>query len=171
MSRLQRCAVAFAIAPHAVQDRCVGPDACIHAFALTPSARDAPCHARTRIMMQSCASAAKLRSGGPILPFGVRAKGRLGIPPPRTVIGVPSQAYGQAETVVVPSASFVHCAGRKTTPSGTMPSRMSRHRAISSLRAKATIMGFRVPRAFSVRDRNHFVKALFFWCRRNRHAN
>jgi hypothetical protein len=46
-------------------------------------------------MMQSCASAAKLRSGGPILPFGVKAKGRLGISPPRTVIGLPSQAYGQ----------------------------------------------------------------------------
>ena len=46
-------------------------------------------------MMQSCASAAKLRSGGPILPFGMKAKGPLGIPPPRTVIGVPSQAYGQ----------------------------------------------------------------------------
>src|SRR5258705_12570949 len=46
-------------------------------------------------MMQSCASAATLRSGGPILPFGMKAKGRLGIPPPRTVIGVPSQAYGQ----------------------------------------------------------------------------
>ena len=44
-----------------------------------------------------------VRSGGPILPFGVRAKGRLGIPPPRTVIGVPSQAYGQAKTVVVAS--------------------------------------------------------------------
>ena len=130
-----------------------------------------PVGPRTRTMMQSCASAAKLRSGGPILPFGVRAKGRLGIPPPRTVIGVPSQVYGQAETVVVPSACSVHCAGRKTTPSGTMPSRTSRHRAISSLRAKATIMGFRVPRAFSVRDRNHFVKALFFWCRRNRQAN
>ncbi len=46
-------------------------------------------------MMQSCASAAKLRSGGPILPFGMKAKGRLGIPPPRTVIGVLSQTYGQ----------------------------------------------------------------------------
>jgi len=44
-----------------------------------------------------------VRSGGPILPFGVRAKGRLGIPPPRTVIGVPSQACGQAKTVVVAS--------------------------------------------------------------------
>ena len=39
---------------------------------------------RTRTMMQSCASAAKLRNGGPILPFGLKAKGRLGIPPPRT---------------------------------------------------------------------------------------
>ena len=112
-------------------------------------------------MMQSCASAAKLRSGGPILPVGLKAKGRLGIPPARTVIGVPSQA-DKAETVGVLSASSVHCAARKTTPSGTMPSRTSRHRAISSLRAKATIMVFRVPRAFSVRDRNHFVKALSF---------
>ena len=112
-------------------------------------------------MMQSCASAAKLRSGGPILPFGIKAKGRLGIPPPRTVIGVPSQAYRQGRNCRMSSASSVHCAARKTTPSGTMPSRTSRHRAISSLRAKATIMGFRVPRAFSVRDRNHFDKALF----------
>lgn len=69
------------------------------------------------------------------------------------------------------STSSVHCAGRKTTPSGTTPCRTSRHRAIRSLRAKATIMGFRVPRAFSVRARNHSVKALSFWCKRNRHAN
>ena len=61
-----------------------------------------------------------------------------------------------AETVGVSSTSSVHCvAGRKTTPSGTTPSRTSRHRAISSLRAMATIMGLRVPRAFSVRARNH----------------
>src|ERR1700740_1462891 len=111
---------------------------------------------------KSCASAAKLRSGGPILPFGMKAKGRLGIPPPRTVIGARHEGTDEAETVGVPSASSVHCAARKTTPSGTMPSRTSRHRAISSLRAKAMIMGFRVRRAFSVRDRNHFVKALFF---------
>src|SRR5260370_38891136 len=51
-----------------------------------------PVGPRNRTMMQSCASAAKLRSGGPILPFGMKAKGRLGIPPPRTVICVPSQA-------------------------------------------------------------------------------
>ena len=54
---------------------------------------------RTRTMMQSCASAAKLRSGGPILPFGMKAKGPLGNPPPRTVIGVPSQASDKTETV------------------------------------------------------------------------
>src|SRR5512132_2976651 len=34
-----------------------------------------PVGPRTRTMMQSCASAAKLRSGGPILPFGRRAVG------------------------------------------------------------------------------------------------
>ena len=54
-----------------------------------------PVGPRTRTMMQSCASAAKLRSGGPILPVGTKAKGHAGIPPPRTVIGVPSQADGQ----------------------------------------------------------------------------
>src|SRR5690242_5023960 len=46
-------------------------------------------------MMQSCASAAKLRSGGPILRIGMKAKGHVGIPPPRTIIGAPSQANGQ----------------------------------------------------------------------------
>ena len=46
-------------------------------------------------MMQSCASAAKLRSGGPILPVGTKAKGHAGIPPPRTVIGASSQADGR----------------------------------------------------------------------------
>ena len=48
-------------------------------------------------MMQSCASAAKLRSGGPILPIGMKAKGHVGIPPPRTIIGAPSQANGQTK--------------------------------------------------------------------------
>ena len=62
-------------------------------------------------------------------------------------------------------------AGRKTTPSGTTPCRTSRRRAIRSLRAKATIMGLRAPRASSVRDRNHCAKALSFWYMRNRHAN
>jgi hypothetical protein len=41
--------------------------------------------------MQSCPSEAKLRSGGPILPVGVKAKGLVGVPPHRTVIGALSQ--------------------------------------------------------------------------------
>src|SRR3712207_7995575 len=45
-----------------------------------------PC--RTRTMMQPCASAAKLRGGGPILHRGSTAMLALGSPPPRTVIGL-----------------------------------------------------------------------------------
>ena len=80
-------------------------------------------------MMQSCASAAKLRSGGPILPVGVKAKGLVGAPPPRTVIGAPSQACGQGRNNRDPSAFSVHCAGRITTPSGTTPTTIKRHRS------------------------------------------
>ena len=54
-----------------------------------------PVGPRTRTTMQSCASAAKLRSGGPILPIGMKAMGLVGNPQPRTVIGTPSQAYEQ----------------------------------------------------------------------------
>ena len=45
-------------------------------------------------MMQPCASAAKLRGGGPILFLGTKAMAQAGTPPPRTVIGDPSQADG-----------------------------------------------------------------------------
>ena len=83
-------------------------------------------------------------------------------PPPRIVIGDPSQADGLSRNCWVPSATSVYCVGRRTTPSGTTPSRTSRHKAIKSLRAKATIMSLRVPRAFSVRARNHCAKVLFF---------
>src|SRR3974390_1632322 len=43
-------------------------------------------------MMQCCASAAKLRGGGPILRNGLLSHGPHGTPPPRNVIGDPSQA-------------------------------------------------------------------------------
>ncbi len=46
---------------------------------------------KTRTMMHSCASAAKLRGGGPILFPGMKAKGAIGTPPPRTVIGTLSR--------------------------------------------------------------------------------
>src|SRR6478672_1054635 len=66
-----------------------------------------------------------------------------------------------AETVGCLQQTSVYCVGRRTTPSGTTPSRTSRHKAIKSLRAKATIMSLRVPRACSVRAPNHCAKALF----------
>jgi hypothetical protein len=75
----------------------------------------------------------------------------------------PSQAYEQGRNRRGAFSAPIHCAGRKTTPSGTTPSHTSRHRAMRSLRAKATIMGLRAPRAFSVRARNHCAKALSFW--------
>jgi hypothetical protein len=122
-----------------------------------------PAGPQTLTMMQSCASAAKLRSGGPILPIGMKAKGQCRDSATSNRHRRPRhKRTDKAETVGVPSASSVHCAGRKTTPSGTTPSRTSRHRAIRILRARATIMGLRVPRAFSVRARNHCAKALSF---------
>ena len=112
-------------------------------------------------MMQPCASAAKLRSGGPILFLGITAMAQTGTrhlePSSATVT-----SGRTGPNCWVPSATSVYCAGRRTTPSGTTPSRTSRHKAIRSLRAKATIMSLRVPRAFSVRARNHCANALFF---------
>ena len=60
--------------------------------------------------------------------------------------------------------SLAQTAGRSTTPSGTSPVVTRRHNAINSLRASATIMVvLRTPLGPSVRDQNHFARALFFW--------
>ena len=56
-----------------------------------------------------------------------------------------------AKTVRCCRGTSLQCAGRRTTPSGTTPSRMKCHSAMSSLRARATIIFLREPRAFSVR--------------------
>src|SRR5262249_10553268 len=53
------------------------------------------------------------------------------------------------------STSPNHGAGRETTPSGTTPYHTNRHGAISSLRAKATLISLRAPRVFFVRARYH----------------
>ena len=75
--------------------------------------------------MQSCASAAKLRGGGPILYIGMKAM-VCGTPPPRTVIGDPSPWSGSGRNRQaigdVYSIARVHHAGRMATPSGTTPS-------------------------------------------------
>jgi hypothetical protein len=45
---------------------------------------------KTRTMMHACASATRLRGGGPILDGGIEAMTKRGNPPPRTVIASPS---------------------------------------------------------------------------------
>src|SRR5215470_6856568 len=82
---------------------------------------------RTGTTMQSCASAAKLRSGGPILPIGIKAKGLVGNPPPRTVIGIPSQAYKRGRNcrgtlsvlIIVPDAKRRRPVQRPATRTAT----------------------------------------------------
>ena len=94
-------------------------------------------------MMHSCASAAKLRGGGPILFPGMTAKGDHRDPATsnrhrcRAKRGGPKLFRGFL-------CNCVHDAGRRTTPSGIVPSCTKRHRAISSLRASATIIVLRV---------------------------
>ena len=100
-----------------------------------------------RTMMQPCASAARLRGGGPILQRGMRAIARPGSPPPRIVIASPPGNHGRAATRFggPAAAEPAHAAGRRTTPSGVSPVVTKRHSAMSSLRANATIMVLRVP--------------------------
>jgi hypothetical protein len=106
----------------------------------------------TRTMMHSCASAAKLRGGGPILFPGMKAKGGDRDPATSNRHRYPlALEAGRAETVERFLCNSAHKAGRRTTPSGIAPSRTSRHRAISSLRASATIIVLRVCGAFFVR--------------------
>ena len=99
----------------------------------------------TRTMMHSCASAAKLRGGGPILFPGMKAKGGDRDPATsnRHRYHLALEA-GRAETVERFLCNSAHKAGRRTTPSGIAPSRTSRHSAIRSLRASATIIVLRV---------------------------
>ena len=112
-------------------------------------------------MMQPCASAAKLRGGGPILRVGTEAMSIAGTPPPRTVIGDPSRTCGRYRDCLAPSPP--HCAGRRVTSGGTTPSRTSRHKAITSLRAKAGCVLLRLPLAASVRSRYQRANSLSVW--------
>jgi hypothetical protein len=77
------------------------------------------------------------------------SQGFRGSPPPRIVIGDPC-SNGLSR-----NCRRARQAGRMTTPSGTTPSRTNRHRAIKSLRARATIMVLRDFGAFSVRRWYH----------------
>jgi hypothetical protein len=102
-------------------------------------------------MMQSCASAAKLRGGGSILQYGLEARSDIGSPPPRIVLGDRRQSPAVRRQIFLSYLLIVHDTGRRATPAGTSPVVTKRQREMSSLRANATIMVFRLLRAFSVR--------------------
>ena len=93
-------------------------------------------------MMHPCASAAKLRGGGPILRVGVEAMGRRGSPPPRIVFDG-SSAEADGRHFAVPVEPTNHYADRRVTPSGMSPVVTNRHSAMRSFRASATTMVLR----------------------------
>src|SRR5262249_16163818 len=112
--------------------------------------------------------AAKLRSGGPILPIGMKAKGLVGNPPPRTVIGTPSQAYERGR----------NCRGTLSvlqslcrTQNDAVRYNALPHEPTQSDQYLACQGSLRARGAFSVQARYHWAKALSFWYVRNRHAN
>jgi len=116
---------------------------------------------RDLTMMQSCASAAKLRGGGPILETGVKPWPVSGDRPLGSSAETDDILFVGVRGLVLSAFSF-H-AGRKTTPAGTSPVVTMRHNAISSFLASATIRVLRVPpRASAVRARYHCASALSF---------
>src|SRR3954467_14021272 len=124
-------------------------------------------------MMQPCASAARLRGGGPTLNRGSRAMFGVGLPPPRIVIGGPSRTRGPApKPSRGPLRGRANVSGRRATPSGASPVVTSLHSAISSFLARATTIALRVPpRASAVRARYQRASWLSPWKRRKRQAS
>src|SRR3954470_5489137 len=115
-------------------------------------------------MMQSCASAAKLRGGGPILRNGATPWLASGDRHLGSSLETNDILFARLQELpeLVLSALSRHAA-RKTTPAGTSPVVTMRHRAISSFLASATIRVLRVPpRASAVRARYHCASALSF---------
>jgi hypothetical protein len=116
-------------------------------------------------MMQSCASAAKLRGDGPILNRGAKTivLCRVAATSVRHLqLGI-NMTLGCRNSVVLTQEVIHHAAGRRSRPAGVSPVVTSRHSAMRSLRASATIIVLRVPpRASEVRFRYHSVSALSF---------
>src|SRR6202043_2106313 len=117
-------------------------------------------------MMQSCASAAKLRAAGPFFRSASSAMFEYGFPPPRIVnsaVVLKSQRAPNGAEWYARSGKPFQDAGRKTTPSSGSPVVTKRQSAIISLRASATIIVLRVPlRLSAVRARYHNASALSF---------
>ena len=114
-------------------------------------------------MMQSCASAAKLRAAGP---FSPSASVPCQLPVPATsdrqsAVRAERQRERRIGKMLVPEV--FQPAGRRMTPSNVSPVVTKRQSAMSSLRANATIIVLRVPRRLSaVRARYHCASALCF---------
>src|SRR5258707_10369587 len=106
---------------------------------------------------------AKLRGGGSLLGRGAKALYSIGSPPPR----MSSADYWAAKPSIALDLRKLHGqvpAGRNLMPSVISPVVTSRHRAMSSLRASATIMVLRVVlRPSAVRPRNHRTSRPSFW--------
>ena len=103
--------------------------------------------------------------GGAILSVGIRASSNHGFPPLGSSIRLrrkPARAPNSSVVMLVPLNPF-QPAGRKTTPSSVSPVVTKRQSAMSSLRARATIIVLRVPaRRSAVRAWYHRASALFF---------
>jgi len=115
-------------------------------------------------MMQSCASAAKLRAAGPfspsasvpcLLPVPATSDRQSAVRPER------QRERRIGKKMLFPEA--FQPAGRRMTPSNVSPVVTKRQSAISSLRARATIIVLRVPaRLSAVRAWYHCASALCF---------
>jgi hypothetical protein len=118
----------------------------------------------TRTMMQYAHRQRSSEAADPYSQTALEAIGTCGDPTTSNRHRRPAASLRTGpETVTCTSAISLQCTGRRVTPSGTTPSRTKCHKAIRSLRAKATIIFLREPRAFSVRASNHLVRALSFW--------
>jgi hypothetical protein len=119
-------------------------------------------------MMQSCASAAKLRAAGPILSVGIKCQVRIRFPATSDrQFGSRLKASAQRRKMVLSGmlvpVSLFQDAGRKTTPSSGSPVVTKRQSAMISLRASPTIIVLRVPlRLSAVRARYQCASALSF---------
>src|SRR5246127_4662055 len=87
----------------------------------------------------------------------------VGSPPPRIHRQTLVRTAKPLALLFLSFRTVAHGTGRRPTPCGTWPVVARRQRAISSLRASATIMVLRVPpRPSAVRAVNHWARALFF---------
>jgi hypothetical protein len=127
---------------------------------------------RILTMMQSCASAAKLRAAGPFFRSASSAMFEYGFPPPRSVnfgsrAENPARASNGAECYARSGKRFQD-AGRKATPCSGSPVVTKRQSAMINLRAravlaKAGIIVLRMPiRLSAVRARYHNASGLSF---------